>query len=755
MKSDIVIYPHNREAYKKVCEAFRHTNKTCVIQPTGTGKMYIAMQLIDDNIEKKILYLTSYNPILLALATEMKKCGVVSKNLTNALYCNLDVNLCVAHYDYIIMDEFHRAGAQIWGRYVTLLLENNPQAKILGLSATPIRHLDDSRDMSDELFDGNIASHMSLAEAVGRKIIQMPRYICTIFSMQKILESYEQKARNEKSKKKRKQVDKLLEKARRSLEQSVGLEEIFLKNIHVKNGHYIVFCRNYEHMNSMKLECAKWLYHVNPNIEIYEIKAVNTWIANENTIHRFVADDSDKIKLLFTVDMLNEGMHLEAIDGCIMLRPTESANVFIQQFGRIISSSAKTKTSVFDIVNNITQITAFNGFVEEVKRVAAKYGTDIDLDDFYIAESIREFRDALIQIDNLLMPKSWEESYAIAKEYQEKNGNLEVTINYCTPDGYGLGQWIKRQRMGRRRGILSAERIALLDKIHMNWNPSKVLTWEESYKLAEAYYHKNRNLDIPRRYKTEDGYNLGRWINEQRKAKSAEKLSVTQIALLDKINMVWDAIDDLTWDEAYKNAVAYREANGHLRVPLSYETPEGHKLGIWIRTQRKTKNCGKLSEERIVLLDKIGMIWRERPKQKRLPWNEMYELAKKYHKENGNLKIPIAYKTPDGYNLGIWIRTQQEAKNDGKLSEERIVLLDKIGMIWRERLKQKPLPWNEMYELAKKFHKENGNLKILATYKTPDGYKLGGWIRTQRRTNKSGKLSKEKIALLNNIDMIW
>ncbi|MFR5880821.1 MAG: hypothetical protein ACLUEQ_08455 [Cloacibacillus evryensis] len=42
------------------------------------------------------------------------------------------------------------------------------QAAVLGLSATNIRYLDNQRDMADELFDGNIASEMTLGEAVVR-----------------------------------------------------------------------------------------------------------------------------------------------------------------------------------------------------------------------------------------------------------------------------------------------------------------------------------------------------------------------------------------------------------------------------------------------------------------------------------------------------------------------------------------------------------------------------------------------------------
>ena len=68
--------------------------------------------------------------------------------------------------DYIILDEFHRCGATEWGKGVQRLLDEYPRAKILGLSATNIRYLDNRRNMAEELFDGCIASEMTLGEAM-------------------------------------------------------------------------------------------------------------------------------------------------------------------------------------------------------------------------------------------------------------------------------------------------------------------------------------------------------------------------------------------------------------------------------------------------------------------------------------------------------------------------------------------------------------------------------------------------------------
>ena len=86
--------------------------------------------------------------------------------------------------DYIILDEFHRCGAEMWGDGVNHLLETYPDVPILGLTATAIRYLDNQRNMVDELFDGNIASEMTLGEAIVRGILNPPKYVLSVFAYQ-------------------------------------------------------------------------------------------------------------------------------------------------------------------------------------------------------------------------------------------------------------------------------------------------------------------------------------------------------------------------------------------------------------------------------------------------------------------------------------------------------------------------------------------------------------------------------------------
>ena len=69
---------------------------------------------------------------------------------------------------------FTGQGAERWGEKVQKLLELCPNAKLLGLTATSVRYLDNNRDMAEELFDGCVASEMTLGEAIVR-VFCLPR----------------------------------------------------------------------------------------------------------------------------------------------------------------------------------------------------------------------------------------------------------------------------------------------------------------------------------------------------------------------------------------------------------------------------------------------------------------------------------------------------------------------------------------------------------------------------------------------------
>ena len=68
----------------------------------------------------------------------------------------------------LVLDEFHRVGAKTWGKNVEILAKSIEylNGRTVGFSATPIRYLDNSRNMIDEFFDGNVVEGLDFVNAV-------------------------------------------------------------------------------------------------------------------------------------------------------------------------------------------------------------------------------------------------------------------------------------------------------------------------------------------------------------------------------------------------------------------------------------------------------------------------------------------------------------------------------------------------------------------------------------------------------------
>ena len=399
--------------------------------------------------------------------------------------------------------------------------------------------------------------------------------------------------------------------------------------------------------------------------------------------------------------------------------------------------------------------------------------------------------------------ENWMYKYNLAKAYFKHNGNLEISQSYKTLNGYeyaeegiALGAWLNTQRQAYK-GVgtckITEEQIKLLEKIGMRFETrDNNEEWNKKYELAKIYFEHNRNLEIPYNYKTLNGYEyaengitLGIWITTQRQAYKGQgtcKISEDQIKLLEEIGMRFETnYKEEEWNKKYGLAKAYFEHNGNLEIPCSYKTLNGYEyveegiaLGAWLNTQRQAyKGVGtcKITEEQIKLLEEIGMRFETRDNNEE--WNKKYKLAKAYFEHNGNLEIPIDYKTLNGYEyteegiaLGIWLNTQRQAyKGHGnfKITDEQIKLLEEIGMRFKTRDNNEE--WNKKYELAKVYFEHNGNLEIPYSYKTLNGYEyadggisLGIWLHTQRKAYKgqdANKITETQIKLLEEIRIKW
>ena len=211
--------------------------------------------------------------------------------------------------------------------------------------------------MAQELFDGHIASEMSLGEAIVRGILPAPKYVLSIFKYKDDLAKYELRARHTKNRATRDAAEEILEKLRRALDLAEGLEDIFDRHMTDRAGKYLVFCANAEHMRDMIARVPDWFYKVDEHPHVYSAYSEDP--ETDRAFADFKADTSDHLKLLFCIDMLNEGIHVPDVSGVILLRPTVSPIVYKQQIGRALSASHSSPHSTLPPASPRSFLTSF------------------------------------------------------------------------------------------------------------------------------------------------------------------------------------------------------------------------------------------------------------------------------------------------------------------------------------------------------------------------------------------------------------
>lgn len=285
--------------------------------------------------------------------------------------------------------------------------------------------------------------------------------------------------------------------------------------------------------------------------------------------------------------------------------------------------------------------------------------------------------------------------------------------------------------------------------------------WPLKYKEAVKFYEKNGHLRVPNTY-TQNGINLGRWIQIQRQLYKKNKITYDRVVLLNKIGMVWN-LDrslkyNLKWALVYKEVLKYYEENGNIEIPSNYNinvNGEEVQLSKWIDVQRSMFLQGKLSLDKKEMLDKVGMVWKIR---NRYSWDKMFSLALDYYSLNGNLFIPKNYQVivnGETVNLGTWITNQRRNYKAGVLAPLRISKLEEIGMVWEDvKVASNNKRWLIMYKEALRYLEENGNLIVPSDYVVTiddEVYLLNSWIRQQKSHLLNGALVGKRKELMEGL----
>ncbi len=317
-------------------------DRALVISATGSGKTYLsAFDAL--SFGGNVLYIVHRNPILNKSMDSFKKVfGPGAKierydpriNNLNAK-CVFATNIAIADsveripkdtFDYILIDEVHHIGANTY----KIILNHFTPKFLMGMTATPERT--DGYDIY-KFFNYNIAYDIRLKQAMEYKLI-CPFHYFGIADVEIDGKEYDDKT------------------IFTEIENEQRIEHV------IKNAKYyghcdgrlkgIVFCRNLKEAENYS--------------NCFNERGYNTvWVSGEqkteyvNTcIERLETDDPRyAIDYIFTADLFNEGVDIPSVNQVIMLRPTQSPIVYIQQLGRGLRiHKDKSYVVVLDFIGN-------------------------------------------------------------------------------------------------------------------------------------------------------------------------------------------------------------------------------------------------------------------------------------------------------------------------------------------------------------------------------------------------------------------
>lgn len=231
------------------------------------------------------------------------------------------------HFDVVIVDEFHHAAAPSYER----VLDHLRPAELLGLTATPER--------SDGLpilkwFDDRIAAELRLWEAIDQQHLSPFLY----FGVHDGLDLRDIPWRRGRGY----DVDALSNAYTSSDAWARLVVQQLVAHAEPSSMRALGFCVSVEHAGFM----ARHFNH--HGIPAVAVSGDTPWADREQALRDLARG---VVRVVFSVDLFNEGVDVPAVDTVLMLRPTESPTLFLQQLGRgLRKATGKSTCTVLDFV---------------------------------------------------------------------------------------------------------------------------------------------------------------------------------------------------------------------------------------------------------------------------------------------------------------------------------------------------------------------------------------------------------------------
>jgi superfamily II DNA or RNA helicase len=344
-----------------------------------------------------------------------------------------------------------------------------------------------------------------------------------------------------------------------------------------------------------------------------------------------------------------------------------------------------------------------------------------------------------------------EEYFGAATSFAAREGHLVVPVDHIE-NRLALGAWITNLRRRHRLSEVPADIVARVEALPgWTWNPLED-QWFAKLGVLREFQRREGHAAVDPRH-VEGEVRLGKWVSRQRESYQRGRLPEEQRLALESVPGWSWAVKADRWEERFRLLQQFFERERHYRVPHTH-IEDGVKLGLWLSEQNLKHNRGLLPASKVLRFERLpGWAWRA-PRRRAKPsqdtaaagrWSASFEALQAFAAANGHALV--ARHEPGWENLGQWVQTQRGAYRRGLLDPRRQELLEGVpGWTWDPSEDR----WQRGLELLEQYVAEHGNADVPNRY-VMNGFELGGWVKTQRKSYLYGRLRPHRLKVLETV----
>ncbi|MFD7731281.1 Helicase associated domain protein [Kitasatospora phosalacinea] len=386
-------------------------------------------------------------------------------------------------------------------------------------------------------------------------------------------------------------------------------------------------------------------------------------------------EDGEECCILCNSRLLTEGIDVAAVDAIVFADPKSSVIDIVQAVGRALRQSyrqGKVSWIIIPVYLPTPEIgddtaTADPAEVHDAgEAVKAEADAEIEASSFRtIWRVLRALaaHDARVvgRITELRASRSQPAAHTTAAKPAESEAD--------EPDGAGEQpsapvespiEWLRINARQHAAKILQTVKLRA-------FNP-RAVEWQRMHAVAARFHIEHGHLDPTDKAKHAE---LISWLTRQRHLNGQGLLDAARVSELDALGMIWSK-NAGAWERGFAYAAAFHRQHGHLAIPATAKLHD-YAVGAWTRRQRKAAG---LTTDQVAKLDALDELWRLEP-----DWNRSYRRLLAYLAAGGTLDGP-ANRTGLGddptFRPGTWLRKQDKARTDGKLTGQQTALLDAL-----------------------------------------------------------------------------